>query len=43
MADSSDEYFYNNVIDMSSDDSEILMDMALLVHDPEQCLPKYMG
>jgi hypothetical protein len=47
MADSSDEYFYNNVIDTSSDesddDSEILMAMALLVHDEEQRLPKCRG
>jgi hypothetical protein len=47
MADSSDDYFYKNVIDMSSDESdensEILMAMAFLLHDQEQRLPKYMG
>jgi hypothetical protein len=37
MADSSNKYFYNNVIDTSFDesdnDTQILLAMALLVHD----------
>jgi hypothetical protein len=37
MADSLDEFFYDNVIDTlsdeSDDDTEILADVALLVHD----------
>jgi hypothetical protein len=40
MVNSSDEYFYNNVINTSSDESnnysEILMAMAFHVHDKEQ-------
>jgi hypothetical protein len=43
MADSSNGYFYINVIDTSSDDSEILMAMAFLDHDKEQRLLKYRG
>jgi hypothetical protein len=39
MADSLDEFFYDNVIDTSSDesddDTEIRADVALLVHDHE--------
>jgi hypothetical protein len=45
MAGSSDEYFYKNVIDTSSDefghDFEIIIAMAFLLHDQEQRLPKY--
>ena len=47
MADSSDEFFYNSFIDMSSDesddDTEILLSLALLVHDQEQRWPKFRG
>jgi hypothetical protein len=47
MADSSNKYFYNNVIDTSFDesdnDTQILLAMALLVHDQEQHLPKVHG
>jgi hypothetical protein len=41
---SSNEYFYNNAIGTSSDESDgksdILIAMALLVHHQEQHLPK---
>ena len=44
MGDSSDEFFYNHVIDLSSDssddDSEILVAAALLIHDHEQGEPQ---
>ena len=47
MADSSDEFFYNNVIDTSSDesddDTEILVSLALLAHEQEHRRPKYRG
>jgi hypothetical protein len=32
MVDSGDEFFYKNVIDVSSDD-EFLMEAALLIHE----------
>ena len=47
MVDSSDEFFYNNVFDTSSDesddDTEILVSLALLVHQQEQRRPQYRG
>jgi hypothetical protein len=47
MVDSLDEFFYDTIIDTSSDesddDTEILVVVTLLVHDQGNHVQKYMG